>query len=166
MLALENEVGHCHDAAPGGDPGRDGGNGVVQKFGIAGLLHCNEPLLTTGEAVSHLKPEAQLAYLDSLSERGVAALLLEPLVPETRIPARFIEHAQQIGLPVFRPEVTVPFVELAEGTNRRIVSEYASALQQDDEIAQLLARHMASAGPNLRQLLEMIEQALGSCAVL
>ncbi len=119
-----------------------------------------------GEAVFHLKPEAQLAYLDSLSGRGVAALLLEALVPETRIPARFIEHAQQIGLPVFRLEVTVPFVELAERTNRRIVSEHASPLQQADEIAQLLARHMASAGPNLRKLLEMIEQALGSCVVL
>lgn len=104
--------------------------------------------------------------MDSLSGRGVAALLLEALVPETRIPARFIEHAQQIGLPVFRLEVTVPFVELAERTNRRIVSEHASPLQQADEIAQLLASHMASAGPNLRKLLEMIEQALGSCVVL
>ena len=136
---------------------------VVQ---IAGLLHGNELLLTTGEAVFHLKPEAQLSYLDSLSERGVAALVLEPLVPETRIPERFIEHAQQLGLPLYRLEATVPFVELAEKINRRIVSEQASALQQADEISQLLAKHMASAGPNLRQLLEMIEKALGSRAVL
>ncbi|MDV2977873.1 UNVERIFIED_CONTAM: PucR family transcriptional regulator ligand-binding domain-containing protein [Actinomycetes bacterium ARC8] len=101
----------------------------MQKFGIAGLLHCNELPLTTGG--SRFPPEARgtAGLSGSLSERGVAALLLEPLVPETRIPARFIEHAQQIGLPVFRLEVTVPFVELAEGTNRRIVSEYASALQ-------------------------------------
>ncbi|MFR0638434.1 PucR family transcriptional regulator [Arthrobacter sp. LS16] len=136
---------------------------VVQ---IASLLHGNEMLLTTGEAVFKLRPEAQHAYLQSLAERGVAALVLEPLVPETLIPADFIAEADRLSLPLYRLQSTVPFVELAEKVNRRIVSDQAVTLQQADEVSQYLARHIASVGPNLRPLLDMIAHALSVRASL
>ncbi len=56
---------------------------VVQ---IASLLHGNELLLTTGEAIFARRLDAQLDYLQSLAVRGVAALVLEPLVADTQIP--------------------------------------------------------------------------------
>lgn len=136
---------------------------VVQ---VANLLHGNELLLITGEALFRLRSEAQLDYLQSLSARGVAALVLEPLVPETQVPPEFIEHAEKLGVPLIRLEATVPFVELAEKTNRRIISDQAVALQQADEVSQDLARHIASAGPNLRPLLDMISHALSVRAIL
>lgn len=136
---------------------------VVQ---IASLLHGHELLLTTAEAVFKMRTEAQRAYLQSLSDRGIAALMLEPLVADMRIPPEFIEHAEKLGLPLYRLEVTVPFVELAEKINRSIVSEQAAALQQADEISQSLAKHIASAGPGLRPLMDMIAAALEVHAAL
>lgn len=133
---------------------------------ISALLHGDELLLTTGEALLRQRPEAQLAYLQSLSERGVAALVIEPVSTEVEISPEFIDRAEQLGLPLYRLRATVPFVELAEKINRQIVSEHAATLQQADEISQKLARHIASAGPNLAPLMEMIANALSVRAMM
>lgn len=130
---------------------------VVQ---VGGLLHGDELLLTTGAALLGLRIEAQHAYLQSLVQRGVAALVIEPPADGPTISAKFIQRAEELGLPLFRLRATVPFVELAEKINRQIVSEHAATLQQADEVSQRLARHIASAGPNLTPLLEMIASAL------
>lgn len=133
---------------------------------ISGLLHGDELLLTTGEALFRQRPDVQVSYLRSLVECGVAALAIEPEHAERQIPTELIDHAEQLGLPLYRLGATVPFIELAEKINRQIVSDHAATLQQADEISQKLAKHIASAGPNLTPLVEMISLALGVRAQL
>ncbi len=67
---------------------------------------------------------------------------------------------------MYRLQSTVPFVQLAEKINRRIVSDRAATLQEAGEVSQSLARHIASAGPNLRPLLDMISKAVSVRATL
>ncbi|WP_279402931.1 PucR family transcriptional regulator ligand-binding domain-containing protein [Arthrobacter sp. JCM 19049] len=80
---------------------------VVQ---VGGLLHGDELLLTTGAALLGLRIEAQHAYLQSLVQRGVAALVIEPPADGPTISAKFIQRAEELGLPLFRLRAPCPLL--------------------------------------------------------
>lgn len=128
---------------------------------IAPLLRGEELLLTGGQTLLALKPEAQVLYVHSLAARRVAALAIDTVGSSRKISPELIRAAQATGLPLVELRATVPFVELAEMINRSIVSAQALALQRADEISQLLAQRIATSGPNLSPLIALIADALG-----
>ncbi len=133
---------------------------------IAGLLRGGELLLTGGEALLALKPAAQRDYIQKLAERRVSALAVQTAGLSRPLTLELIEAAKEFGLPLIELQQVVPFVDLAEEVNRRIVSRQATALQMGDAISQQLAERLAASGSELLPLLELIAEKLSVYAVL
>jgi PucR family transcriptional regulator, purine catabolism regulatory protein len=127
---------------------------------IAPLLHGEELLLTGGDALLGLKPAAQQEYIRSLAERHVAALAVESGGLARPLSEELIAAAEASGLPLIELRRVVPFVDVAEQINRRIVTQQAAALQAADSLSQRLAERLAARGPDVQPLLELIGQSL------
>ncbi|GAB3269982.1 PucR family transcriptional regulator [Sinomonas notoginsengisoli] len=127
---------------------------------IAPLLSGGELLLTGGAALLALKPAAQAEYVWSLASRRVAALAVETAGTGRRLPAELVEAADEAALPLIELRQVVPFVEVAEAVNRRIVSGQVSALQVADRLSQSLTERIASSGAQLGPLTELIAESL------
>ncbi|MEV7661971.1 PucR family transcriptional regulator ligand-binding domain-containing protein [Paenarthrobacter sp. NPDC089316] len=136
---------------------------VVQ---IAPLLRGGELLLVGGQNFLALREGAQLEYIRSLSERGVACVAFETAGGRS-IPSDVLAAAEDAGLPLVELRNVVPFVEVAEWVNRRIVSRQVEALQIADALSQQLAERMAAGGSPLLPILELTANALdASVAVI
>lgn len=133
---------------------------------IAPLLRGEELLLSSGQTLLSLRAEVQVQYIQSLAERRVAALVIDTVGLNRTLSPEIVEAANAAGLPLIELRATVPFVELAETINRGIVSAQAMALQRADEISQLLAHRIATSGPSLPPLIDLIAKTLGANALL
>lgn len=127
---------------------------------IAPLLSGGELLLTGGAALLALKPAAQAEYVWSLASRRVAALAVETAGTGRHLPAELVGAADEAGLPLIELRQVVPFVEVAEAVNRRIVSGQVTALQLADRLSQSLTERIASSGAQLGPLVELIAETL------
>ena len=132
---------------------------------IAPLLRGGELLLSGGQSFLALRQGAQLEYVRSLAERSVAGVAIET-VGGRSLPAEVGDAADELGLPLIALRRVVPFVEVAEAVNRRIVSRQVEALQRADALSQLLTERMAAAGASLRLVLELTAEALGTAAAV
>ncbi|MDQ4490928.1 PucR family transcriptional regulator ligand-binding domain-containing protein [Sinomonas sp. ASV486] len=128
---------------------------------IAPLLSGGELLLTGGAALLALKPAAQVEYVWSLASRRVAALAVETAGTGRHLPAELVAAADEAGLPLVELRQVVPFVEVAEAVNRRIVSGQVNALQIADRLSQDLTERIASSGAQLSPLVALIAETLG-----
>ena len=128
---------------------------------IAPLLSGGELLLTGGGALLALKPSVQVEYVWSLASRRVAAVAVETAGTGRQLPAEIVTAAEQAGLPLIELRQVVPFVEVAEDVNRRIVSAQVRALQVADQLSQALAERIANWGAALDPLLALIAETLG-----
>ncbi|MGO4596240.1 PucR family transcriptional regulator [Terrabacter sp. 2RAF25] len=128
---------------------------------IAPLLSGGELLLTGGVALLALKPAAQVEYVWSLASRGVAALAVETAGSGRHLPAELVAAAEEAGLPLLELRQVVPFVEVAEEVNRRIVSAQVAALRVADQLSQALTERIASSGTALEPLLAVMAETLG-----
>lgn len=127
---------------------------------IAPLLHGEEFLLTGGESLLALKPAAQRDYIQKLAERHVAALAVETAGLNRPLADELIRAAEEFDLPLIELQRVVPFVDLAEDVNRRIVSRQATTLHTADVISQQLTERLATSGSNVVPLLELVAEAL------
>ncbi|GAA2468326.1 PucR family transcriptional regulator [Terrabacter carboxydivorans] len=128
---------------------------------IAPLLSGGELLLTGGVALLALKAAAQVEYVWSLAARGVAALAVETAGSGRHLPAELVAAAEEAGLPLLELRQVVPFVEVAEEVNRRIVSAQVAALRVADQLSQALTERIATSGASLEPLLAVIAETLG-----
>jgi purine catabolism regulator len=128
---------------------------------IAPLLSGGELLLSGGAALLALKPAAQSEYVWSLASRRVAALAVETAGTGRHLPDELVAAADEAGLPLIELRQVVPFVEVAEDVNRRIVSGQVKALQVADRLSQELAERIAGSGALLEPLLGLIAETLG-----
>jgi purine catabolism regulator len=127
---------------------------------IAPLLSGGELLLTGGHALLALRPAAQVEYVRSLASRGVAALAVETARTGRHLPYELVGAAEAAGLPLVELRQVVPFVEVAEDVNRRIVSAQVAALRLADELSRALTERIASSGAALEPLLALIAETL------
>ncbi|GAB4100645.1 PucR family transcriptional regulator [Sinomonas halotolerans] len=127
---------------------------------IAPLLSGGELLLTGGAALLALKPAAQAEYVWSLASRRVAALAVETAGTGRHLPAELVAAADEAGLPLIELRQVVPFVEVAEAVNRRIVSGQVTTLQVADRLSQALTERIASTGALLGPLVALIAETL------
>ncbi|MFG2454970.1 PucR family transcriptional regulator [Streptomyces sp. M41(2017)] len=100
---------------------------------IASLLKGGELLLTTGYGLG-TRPAEQRAFVRTLAERGIAALVVELGPRFTRLPAALVETARSAGLPLVQLHREVPFVTVTEEVHTEIVNGHYTLLQQAEEV--------------------------------
>ncbi|MEV7342568.1 PucR family transcriptional regulator [Streptomyces sp. NPDC093544] len=100
---------------------------------IASLLKGGELLLTTGYGLG-TRPADQRAFVRTLAERGIAALVVELGPRFTRLPAALVETARSTGLPLVQLHREVPFVAVTEEIHTEIVNGHYALLQQAEEV--------------------------------
>ncbi|MBW8740178.1 MAG: PucR family transcriptional regulator ligand-binding domain-containing protein, partial [Streptomyces turgidiscabies] len=88
---------------------------------IASLLKGGELLLTTGYGLG-TRPAEQRAFVRTLADRGIAALVVELGPRFTRLPAALVETARSTGLPLVQLHREVPFVAVTEEIHTEIVN--------------------------------------------
>ncbi|MET7852897.1 PucR family transcriptional regulator [Streptomyces avermitilis] len=100
---------------------------------IASLLKGGELLLTTGYGLG-TRPADQRAFVRTLAERGIAALVVELGPRFTRLPAALVETARTAGLPLVQLHREVPFVAVTEEVHTEIVNGHYALLQRAEEV--------------------------------
>ncbi|MEV5989014.1 PucR family transcriptional regulator [Streptomyces sp. NPDC052051] len=100
---------------------------------IASLLKGGELLLTTGYGLG-TRPADQRAFVRTLAERGIAALVVELGPRFTRLPAALVETARAAGLPLVQLHREVPFVTVTEEIHTEIVNGHYALLQRAEEV--------------------------------
>ncbi|AYN42078.1 PucR family transcriptional regulator [Streptomyces dangxiongensis] len=100
---------------------------------IASLLKGGELLLTTGYGVG-TRPAEQRAFVRTLAERGIAALVVELGPRFTRLPAALVDTARAAGLPLVQLHREVPFVAVTEEIHTEIVNHHYALLQRAEEV--------------------------------
>jgi len=100
---------------------------------IASLLKGGELLLTTGYGLG-TRPAEQRAFVRTLAERGIAALVIELGPRFTRLPAALVDTARATGLPLVQLHREVPFVTVTEEIHTEIVNGHYALLQRAEEV--------------------------------
>ncbi|MFH9677490.1 PucR family transcriptional regulator [Streptomyces sp. NPDC017405] len=100
---------------------------------IASLLKGGELLLTTGYGFG-TRPAEQRAFVRTLAERGIAALVVELGPRFARLPAALVETARTAGLPLVQLHREVPFVTVTEEIHTEIVNGHYALLQRAEEV--------------------------------
>ncbi|AYC42347.1 PucR family transcriptional regulator [Streptomyces griseorubiginosus] len=100
---------------------------------IASLLKGGELLLTTGYGLG-TRPAEQRAFVRTLAERGIAALVVELGPRFTRLPAALVDTARATGLPLVQLHREVPFVTVTEEIHTEIVNGHYALLQRAEEV--------------------------------
>ncbi|MHB9862779.1 PucR family transcriptional regulator [Streptomyces sp. YIM S03343] len=100
---------------------------------IASLLKGGELLLTTGYGLG-TRPAEQRAFVRTLAERNIAALVIELGPRFTRLPAALVETARATGLPLVQLHREVPFVAVTEEIHTEIVNGHYALLQRAEEV--------------------------------
>ncbi|MFH8466929.1 PucR family transcriptional regulator [Streptomyces sp. NPDC017991] len=100
---------------------------------IASLLKGGELLLTTGYGLG-TRPADQRAFVRTLAERGIAALVVELGPRFTRLPAALVETARTAGLPLVQLHREVAFVTVTEEIHTEIVNGHYTLLQRAEEV--------------------------------
>lgn len=100
---------------------------------IASLLKGGELLLTTGYGLG-TRPAEQRAFVRTLAERGIAALVVELGPRFARLPAALVDTARTAGLPLVQLHREVPFVTVTEEIHTEIVNGHYALLQRAEEV--------------------------------
>ncbi|WP_405893134.1 PucR family transcriptional regulator [Streptomyces sp. NBC_00104] len=100
---------------------------------IASLLKGGELLLTTGYGLG-TRPADQRAFVRTLAERGISALVIELGPRFTRLPSALVETARSAGLPLVQLHREVAFVTVTEEIHTEIVNGHYALLQQAEEV--------------------------------
>lgn len=100
---------------------------------IASLLKGGELLLTTGYGLG-TRPAEQRAFVRTLAERGIAALVIELGPRFARLPAALVETARATGLPLVQLHREVAFVTVTEEIHTEIVNGHYALLQRAEEV--------------------------------
>ncbi|MFI9807140.1 PucR family transcriptional regulator [Streptomyces sp. NPDC052301] len=100
---------------------------------IASLLKGGELLLTTGYGLG-TRPAEQRAFVRTLAERGIAALVVELGPRFARLPSALVDTARAAGLPLVQLHREVPFVTVTEEIHTEIVNGHYALLQRAEEV--------------------------------
>ncbi|MGW5429258.1 PucR family transcriptional regulator [Streptomyces sp. NPDC004059] len=100
---------------------------------IASLLKGGELLLTTGYGLG-TRPAEQRAFVRTLADRGIAALVVELGPRFSRLPAALVDTARTAGLPLVQLHREVPFVTVTEEIHTEIVNGHYALLQRAEEV--------------------------------
>ncbi|MEV5806931.1 PucR family transcriptional regulator [Streptomyces parvulus] len=112
---------------------------------IASLLKGGELLLTTGYGLG-TRPAEQRAFVRTLAERGIAALVVELGPRFARLPSALVDTARAAGLPLVQLHREVPFVTVTEEIHTEIVNGHYALLQRAEEVHRRCTRALLGGG--------------------
>ncbi|MEG8278700.1 PucR family transcriptional regulator [Streptomyces sp. AHA2] len=112
---------------------------------IASLLKGGELLLTTGYGLG-TRPAEQRAFVRTLAERGIAALVVELGPRFARLPAALVDTARAAGLPLVQLHREVAFVTVTEEVHTEIVNGHYALLQRAEEVHRRCTRAVLGGG--------------------
>ncbi|MFJ7150111.1 PucR family transcriptional regulator [Streptomyces sp. NPDC100445] len=121
---------------------------------IASLLKGGELLLTTGYGVG-TRPAEQRAFVRTLAERGIAALVVELGPRFARLPAALVDTARTAGLPLVQLHREVPFVAVTEEIHTEIVNHHYALLQRAEEVHRRCTEALLGGG-GIPQVLDIL----------
>ncbi|GGV62695.1 transcriptional regulator [Streptomyces pilosus] len=121
---------------------------------IASLLKGGELLLTTGYGLG-TRPAEQRAFVRTLAERGIAALVVELGPRFSRLPAALVDGARAAGLPLVQLHREVPFVTVTEEVHTEIVNGHYALLQRAEEVHRRCTEALLGGG-GVPQVLEIL----------
>ncbi|MHC5906668.1 PucR family transcriptional regulator ligand-binding domain-containing protein, partial [Streptomyces sp. S6] len=127
---------------------------------IASLLKGGELLLTTGYGLG-TRPADQRAFVRTLAERGIAALVVELGPRFTRLPAALIETARATGLPLVQLHREVAFVTVTEEIHTEIVNGHYALLQRAEEVHRRCTNALLGGG-GIPQVLGILAEFSGN----
>ncbi|MFH9176048.1 PucR family transcriptional regulator [Streptomyces albogriseolus] len=127
---------------------------------IASLLKGGELLLTTGYGLG-TRPADQRAFVRTLAERGIAALVVELGPRFTRLPAALVDAARSAGLPLVQLHREVPFVTVTEEIHTEIVNGHYALLQRAEEVHRRCTEALLGGG-GAPQVLEILAGFTGN----
>ncbi len=127
---------------------------------IASLLKGGELLLTTGYGLG-TRPADQRAFVRTLAERGIAALVVELGPRFARLPAALVDAARSAGLPLVQLHREVPFVTVTEEIHTEIVNGHYALLQRAEEVHRRCTEALLGGG-GAPQVLEILAGFTGN----
>jgi purine catabolism regulator len=127
---------------------------------IASLLKGGELLLTTGYGLG-TRPADQRAFVRTLAERGIAALVVELGPRFARLPAALVETARTTHLPLVQLHREVPFVTVTEEIHTEIVNGHYALLQRAEEVHRRCTRALLGGG-GVPQVLAILADFCGN----
>ncbi|MGA5706298.1 PucR family transcriptional regulator [Streptomyces cellulosae] len=127
---------------------------------IASLLKGGELLLTTGYGLG-TRPADQRAFVRTLAERGIAALVVELGPRFSRLPAALVNAARAAGLPLVQLHREVPFVTVTEEIHTEIVNGHYALLQRAEEVHRRCTEALLGGG-GVPQVLEILAGFTGN----
>ncbi len=98
------------------------------------LLKGGELLLTGGLGLADQGPAAQAAYVHQLADKRIAALALELGWSFDAVPDAVLRTARERDLPMITLQNIVPFVEITEEIQRRIVDRQGRELRAHHDV--------------------------------
>jgi PucR family transcriptional regulator, purine catabolism regulatory protein len=151
--------------------GRSGLDGPVrwvhtsEVLEIAHLLRGGELLLVGGITLATAMPTERAAYLQALADRRIAGLAIETGPPLASVPAAMVEQAERLGLPLVEFRQVVPFVEVTEAINGRLINESVRRLRLGDQVSRTLLAVLSDGG-DITELLQALSEQIGADAEL
>ncbi|WP_328497236.1 PucR family transcriptional regulator [Streptomyces sp. NBC_00414] len=127
---------------------------------IASLLKGGELLLTTGYGLG-TRPADQRAFVRTLAERGIAALVVELGPRFTKLPAALVETARTAGLPLVQLHREVAFVTVTEEVHTEIVNGHYALLQRAEEVHRRCTQALLGGG-GIPQVLGILADFAGN----
>ncbi|GAA1861010.1 PucR family transcriptional regulator [Microbacterium koreense] len=137
---------------------------VSDSPGVARLLDGGELLLTTGSAWPDDPAELRDLAL-SLSDVGVAGVILELGTRFAQTPTGFVDAAAERGLAVIVLHREVKFVTLTQAVHSRVISDQTEALLARDEVRERFTA-LALRGSPADYIVRQLAQTLGAPVVL
>ncbi|KUJ67342.1 transcriptional regulator [Streptomyces albus subsp. albus] len=131
---------------------------------IASLLKGGELLLTTGLGLGNRAAE-QRAFVRTLAERGIAALVVELGSRFTTLPAAVLDTARGYGLPLVQLRREVPFVAVTEEIHTEIVNEHYALLRRAEEVHRQCTQALLHGG-GVPEILRLLAAFAGNPAFL
>jgi len=137
---------------------------VAEVADVGVMLNGGEMVLTTGVLLAS-SDELQTAYVDSLHHAKAAAIVLGLGRAFTEIPEAMRRAAERRGLPMIVLHRPLPFAELTEEIQSRLMSQKFAAASLSDSIRTALATLLTTEA-SLQQLLNEVAAHCGCPVVL
>ncbi|MBS1887592.1 MAG: PucR family transcriptional regulator [Actinobacteria bacterium] len=118
---------------------------------IAAMLHGGELLLTTGMGIGGSE-KARRRYIESLAERGVAAIAVELGTALPTLPPALVSAAEDNDVCLIAFHQEVRFVDVTEAFHQRLLDTRASGERRGDDLRGRFAE-LLLAGKEARDLL-------------